>query len=170
MRAVRERGSMSVNKANVRHNVRRASGAMVIFVAMGLAASACGSRQSPTASPDTTAVLVEDTGPGTLELRNESARTVTRLWFSPSHVEGLWPGTTPSEFSALPSGASFSQSIPMGWWDVWVEADDGADALLYRTWFGNSQPTILTITESWWQLGDWIHEEIDESDETSAPQ
>lgn len=105
------------------------------------------------------------TGPGQVVVVNESEKTLTRLWFSPSHTEDLWPGATPEGFDALAPGATFEQEIPMGWWDVWFEADDGSDVLLHRTWFGNNGPTNFVIEEGWWNLGDWITE----SDEAAEP-
>lgn len=98
------------------------------------------------------------TGPGRVAVVNQSEKTLTRLWFSPSHSEDLWPGATPEGFEALAPGASFEQEIPMGWWDVWFEADDGSDVLLYRTWFGNNDRTDFLIEDGWWNLGDWITE------------
>lgn len=96
---------------------------------------------------------------------NHSEQTLSRLWFTPSDVEGLWPGAEPDGFEELKPGNVFEDDIPAGWWDVWFEASDGADVLLYRTWFGNREETIFEITPSWWELGDWI----ERSDEKKSP-
>jgi|SRR5690554_5588891 len=98
------------------------------------------------------------TGPGQVLVQNNSAQPLTRLWFSPSHIDGLWPGATPEGFEVLAPGSQFQQTIPMGWWDIWFEAADGSDTLLYRTWFGSNQNTEFVIEDSWWLLGDWIDE------------
>lgn len=134
----------------------------LLAMSSGIGAAGCGAKQSGSEPTTQWEDVAAATGPGAVRVVNASERSVTRLWFSPSHVEGLWPGTTPEGFATLAPGSAYEQTIPMGWWDVWVEAADGADALLYRTWFGNNAPTVFTITESWWQLGDWISEEIEE--------
>lgn len=135
---------------------RQASFLVSVLLASGVSMGAC-SKQSKTAG-DTWEDVAAATGPGQVLVKNRSDQTITRLWFSPSHVEGLWPGATPEGFEALEPGASFQQEIPMGWWDVWFESADGSDTLLYRTWFGNNEATEFIVESSWWILGDWIEE------------
>lgn len=97
-------------------------------------------------------------GPGVVRVTNFSDATITRLWFSPTDVDGLWPGATPEGFAPLATGESYEHEIPMGWWDVWFENENGEDALLYRTWFGGHDTTAFDVKDSWWNLGDWIQE------------
>lgn len=105
------------------------------------------------------------TAPGRVVVLNRSEQTLTRLWFSPSDVDGLWPGAPPDTFDKLTPGNVFEDTVPAGWWDVWFEAANGADVLLYRTWFGDGEETVFEIKESWWDLGDWI----EKSDDTENP-
>lgn len=101
----------------------------------------------------------EAVGPGRVVVHNHSSQTIVRLWFSPSDVEGLWPGATPDAFEEITPGSLFESTVPAGWWDVWLESETGADALLYRAWFGNAEPTTFDVYDAWWALGDWIQEE-----------
>lgn len=96
--------------------------------------------------------------PGQLVVLNHSEQTLMRLWFSPSDVDGLWPGAEPEGFERLAPGHVFEGTVPAGWWDVWFENSNGADALLYRTWFGDGHETVFEIRESWWDVGNWIEE------------
>lgn len=96
-------------------------------------------------------------GDGVLLLENASEATITRLWLLPSrgsHEDAY----SPQEFVALPQQGSFQASIPMGWWDLWLERADGADVVLVQAWFGSEQITRFVVEDSWWQLGDWIQE------------
>lgn len=111
--------------------------------------------------------VAEATAPGRLVVLNHSDQALTRLWFSPSDIDGLWPGAEPDTFEQLMPGNVFEDTIPAGWWDVWFEASDGADVLLYRTWFGDDEETIFEIRESWWELGDWI-EQSNEAETSSV--
>lgn len=100
--------------------------------------------------------LSDAVGPGQVIVQNQSERAITRLWFSPSEVEGLWPGAMPDNFVTIAPHTTFEGDVPAGWWDVWFESEDGADALLYRAWFGDHNPTTFVVKDSWWSLGDWI--------------
>lgn len=100
--------------------------------------------------------LTDAVGPGQIVVHNQSPRAITRLWLSPSDVDGLWPGAMPDAFITIAPYTTFESSVPAGWWDVWFEAEDGADALLHRAWFSDHQPTQFEVKESWWSLGDWI--------------
>lgn len=136
----------------------RQRGGILALVVLCAGVSFGGCNKQNQASPELWEDVAAATGPGQVLVRNDSDQALTRLWFSPNHVEGLWPGATPEGFEALAPGESFQQTIPMGWWDIWFEAEDGADTLLYRTWFGSNQNTEFVIEDSWWLLGDWIEE------------
>lgn len=143
------------------------SGGILALSLLCASLSFIGCNKQQQAEPELWEDIAAATGPGQLLVKNESAQPLTRLWFSPSHVEGLWPGATPEGFETLAPGDRFQQTVPMGWWDVWFEAEDGSDTLLYRTWFGNNRETEFVIESSWWQLGDWIEEA--EGDAEAAP-
>lgn len=135
------------------------------MVAASLAA--CGAKQQ--AAEEIVEDFVREIGPGIIQITNDSDQLLTRLWLSPSSVEGLWPGASPEHFQPVKPGESFEHSIPAGWWDVWFEAEDGSDVLLYRTWFGDESPTVFLIEATWWHLGDWIEEAPAEHIDESGP-
>lgn len=138
------------------------------LVAFGLT-SACGARQ--TTEPTWTDVR-EVEGDGRLAIENRSERPLTRIWLVASRGQALNEGGAPEAFERLEPGATFEAPIPMGWWDIWLEAETGEDVVLFQSWFSASQPTTLVVEDSWWQLGDWVDaqaEGIGTGDDAVAP-
>lgn len=130
---------------------------MITCIAILACASwTCQPKDAQPATPWTE--ISANVGPGRVVVHNHSSQTIVRMWFSPSEVEGLWPGAMPDAFKAIAPGASFESTVPTGWWDIWFESESGADALLSHAWFDNADVTTFEVFDAWWQLGDWIQE------------
>ena len=125
--------------------------AAALLAALGSAS--CGAREAQGARWED---VVAAAGDGRLVIDNEGDTAITRVWLVRSHEQELSAGSAPDGFEPVAPGAHYEAGVPMGWWDVWIENEAGADVVLFQSWFGSEQPTALRIESSWWQLGDWL--------------
>lgn len=138
--------------------VRHTSFAFVLFLSVAAMLNAC----SRTQRSDESLIIVEPpTGPGELRVVNGSSHPVTWIWVSPTDADDLSMGAELVLDEPLAPGASIVVEVPGGWWTVWLENEDGADALLHRMWFSSESETALEVTDTYWEMGDFIGEEPD---------
>lgn len=108
-------------------------------------------------------------GDGALVIHNHSQHAITRVWLSPRNADTLEIGASPDDFDAIEAHRHATIHTPAGWWNLWLEADNGHDALLYHTWIAPDDPTTLHIDDSWWARGDWIQFESRDEEGAQKP-
>lgn len=135
---------------------------LLLLVAFAVTLVAC-SRDS---AEDPPYIAVEPPqGPGELQLTNASSSPVTWIWVSPTDADDLSYGAELVLDEPLAPGSDLAVEVPSGWWTLWIENVDGADALLHRVWFDAESATELEVTDTWWEMGDFIGESAPASDE-----
>ena len=154
-------------QTKTRHTPRAQRPRAIALVALcvALASAACQHRTHTDANTTDASHTLHDPpaahGAGTLVIHNHSDYAITRVWLSPHHEENLEVGASPKDFAHIAPNEHATVHTDSGWWNLWLEADNGHDALLYHTWIAPDEPTTLHIDNTWWVQGDWIqHEDL----------
>lgn len=141
--------------------VRHAALAFALVTSAALVLSSCSRAQRA----DESLIIVEPpAGPGELRVVNASSQPITWIWVSPTDADDLSMGAELVLDEPLAPGASMAVEVPGGWWTVWLENEGGADALLHRMWFSAESETALEVTDTYWEMGDFIGEDPAASD------
>lgn len=105
--------------------------------------------------------LTEDTElNGRLLIINGSDEAIRRVWFSPSDVDDFSVGYEWPSAQQIAAGRTATGPAVEGWWDIWLESEQGNDATIMRVYIKPNAVTRLNVDDAWWSGGDLLGSDL----------